>query len=337
MPAGARLTILRDKFRGCLLGAAIGDMAGAVVEAESPQYIASTYRSVDDMLRAESIPEFTGPDWRVGRFTDDTQMTICVAEWLLAGEAPAGEPLLARFAEAYEPSRRYGSGTEAILRVFPEHRAKWRELSTAMFPHGSYGNGSAMRVAPVGLAYFDNVKKATTVAIESSRPTHSHPLAYQGAVLQTLAVAMATASVEVVPAQFLRSLRSALVPFSDLMQDTSKFSLALDSIERGLAKSASCQEMSRELGTGIAVYEAVPMAIYCFLRHPHSYADVIRDAIFIGGDTDTIASMAGALAGALLGSRAIPEHWLAAVRDERYSTTTFEESADRLLAKFGPN
>ncbi len=121
---------LRDKFRGCLIGAAIGDIAGAVVEAESPGYIASKYRSVDEMLSVETVAEFAGPDWRVGRFTDDTQMMLCVAEWLLANESPSAERLLARFADAHEPSRRYGPGTAEIIRIYAEHKAQWRQLST---------------------------------------------------------------------------------------------------------------------------------------------------------------------------------------------------------------
>jgi poly(ADP-ribose) glycohydrolase ARH3 len=162
-----------------------------------------------------------------------------------------------------------------------------------------------------------------------NRPTR------QGAVLQTLAVAAATASGEAVPAAFLRPLRAGLARFSDLMQDTSRFARALDSVERGLARGASCGEMSSCLGTGVAAHEAVPMALYCFLRHPHSYAEVIHQAVFIGGDTDTIASMAGALSGALLGRQAIPEHWLLAVRDERYSTAVIADLADRLFTRFG--
>src|SRR4051794_8644626 len=120
---------LRDKFRGCLLGAMIGDVAGAVVEAEAPGYIAATYRSVDEILAAASVPEFTGPNWRVGRFTDDTQMTLCVAEWLLADDAHSPADLLRRFGDAYEPWRRYGSGTEMILRLFLQRPEQWRELS----------------------------------------------------------------------------------------------------------------------------------------------------------------------------------------------------------------
>jgi poly(ADP-ribose) glycohydrolase ARH3 len=330
------MATLRQKFRGCLLGAAVGDVIGAAVEAESPAYIARTFRSVDDILATETVEEFTGPPWLVGRFTDDTQMMLCVAEWLIAGESDSPQQLLARFADAYEPWRRYGPGTAAILRMFEAHRDNWRELATAMFPEGSLGNGGAMRVAPVGLAYFGDIRKAAAVARESSRPTHSHPRAYQGASLQAVAVALATAAHDRLdPAAFLQSLRATLRYFSDLMQDTGKFADALDAIEHGLARGASCAEMSDTIGTGVTAHEAVPMAIYCFLRHADSYADVIHHAVFIGGDTDTIACMAGAIAGAYLGVEAIPPAWRAAIREERWSAEAIEELAEQLWEEFG--
>jgi poly(ADP-ribose) glycohydrolase ARH3 len=325
---------LQQKFRGCLLGATIGDVAGAPVEAESPEYIARTYTSIDDILNTPSIPEFTGPDWQVGRFTDDTQMTLCVTEWLLEDDSHSPESLLARFVKTHEPWRRYGPATQSILRLYPHHKVHWHDLATASFPHGSYGNGSAMRVAPVGLAYFDNLHKLASVATASSRPTHTHPLAYQGAVLQAAAVATAVRQLHIDPAEFLDSLRARLTVFSDLLQDTAPFAHALDSIERGLARGVACREMSATLGTGVTAHESVPIALYCFLRHPNSYADVIHQAVFLGGDTDTIASMAGALSGAFLGKAAIPEPWLDAIREDAYSATVIETLADRLFTKF---
>jgi poly(ADP-ribose) glycohydrolase ARH3 len=329
-------TNLRDKFRGCLLGAAIGDVVGAVVEAESPAYITKTFRSIDEILATESVEEFNAPAWRVGRFTDDTQMTICVAEWLIAGETGSPQRLLARFADAYEPWRRYGPGTVGILRLFREHPDQWRELATAMFPHGSLGNGSAMRVAPVGLAFHRDLAKAAAVARESSRPTHSHSLAYQGASLQAVAGAMATAATpgELRPGQLVQALRATLRYFEELMQDTSPFGRALDEVERGLSRGATCTEMSQVLGTGVEAHEAVPMALYCFLRHADSYADVVHNAVFIGGDTDTIAAMAGALSGAYLGVQAIPTAWVARVREETWSAAAIMRLADQLCDKF---
>ena len=326
---------IREKFRGCLLGAAVGDVVGAVVEAETPAYIAKTFRSVDDILAAETVEEFTGPAWRVGRFTDDTQMMLCVAEWLIAGESHSPEKLLARFAAAHEPWRRYGPGTEAVLRLYRQHPGQWRELATAAFPHGSLGNGGAMRVAPVGLAYFRDPYEVAEVARQSSRPTHTHPLAYQGAVIQAVAVATATRLPDFLPDAFLAAARASLCYFADLMQDTVPFDRALDAIEHGLTRGASCAEMADALGCGVTAQEAVPMALYCFLRHPTSYSDVIHHAVFIGGDTDTIASMAGSISGAFLGVESIPRHWTAAIREDRYDATAIQRIADEMYAQYG--
>jgi poly(ADP-ribose) glycohydrolase ARH3 len=261
-------------------------------------------------------------------------MMLCVADWLLEDERHAPERLLARFAEAYEPWRRYGSGTEAILRQFPKFKNEWREFATAMFPFGSYGNGSAMRAAPIGLVYHRDLEKAAAVAVASSRPTHSHSLAYQGVELQVIAVASAVSCDKFSPNAFIPCMRGVLTRYSELLQDTSKFEWALNNIEEGLRDGRSCKEMSAVLGTGVTAQEAVPMAIYCFLRHPESYCDVIREAVFIGGDTDTIACMAGAISGAFLGASAIPSKWLGAVREETHSVSALEVLADRLFAKF---
>ena len=325
---------LQDRFRGCFLGAMMGDIAGAPVEAESPQYIANTFKSVDEILAVQSVPEFTGPAWQVGRFTDDTQMFLCVAQWLLDDASHSPETLLAQFAHAYEPWRRYGSGTEAILRVFPKHKDQWRELATAMFPHGSFGNGSAMRVAPVGLAFRHNLRPLPAVAIASSRPTHSHYIAYQGATLIALAVATAASSVDFSPEAFLRPMRAELQRCADLLQDKTQFARALDAIDAGLKRQASCREMAAILGTDVTAVESVPMALYCFLRHPEDYAQVIHEAIFAGGDTDTIACMAGAISGAFLGASAIPTRWLVAVREETHTVGTVESLADQLFHRF---
>ncbi len=329
------MTSSHDKFRGCILGAVLGDVAGAVVEAESPGFIAKTFASVGDILATDTVPEFQGPPWQVGRFTDDTQMMLCVAEWLLEDDSHSPEILLSRFARAYEPWRRYGTGTEAIFRAYSQHPRAWRELSTVMFSAGSYGNGSAMRVAPVGLAYANDLRALISLAMESSRTTHSHSNAYQACVLQSLAVAIATKTSAFSPDMFLSPLRAGLAHFADLLQDTTRFACALDIVEQGLRAGLPCIEMASMLGTGVAAYESVPMALYCFLRHPESYERVIHEAIFIGGDTDTIASMAGAISGAFLGRQAIPAQWLGAIREQPYSPSAIEALADRLWAKFG--
>jgi len=94
---------LRDKFAGSLLGGMLGDVIGAVVEAESPGYIRKTFRNVDEILAQTHVEELFGGKWTVGRFTDDTQMSLCVAEWLISESSLDGKSLLARFWRAYQP------------------------------------------------------------------------------------------------------------------------------------------------------------------------------------------------------------------------------------------
>ena len=83
----------------------------------------------------------------------------------------------------------------------------------------------------------------------------------------------------------------------------------------GLLAGASPNEVVAQLGHSVAAYEAVPAAVYAFLRHPASFSDALRLAIGLGGDTDTIASMVGALSGAYLGEEAIPKGWRAKIEE----------------------
>lgn len=304
----------------------MGDMLGAVVESESPGYIAKHYRQVNDILATEWVPDILGRRWRVGRYTDDTQMTLCVAEWLLAGEVDDGQALLARFSEAYRPARRYGSGVTWILRAFPERPHHWKSLSTLMFPGGSYGNGSAMRVAPIGLAFHRQPQRLVQVARLASTVTHSHPLAVAGSTLQAAAVATALRMQPPLDRDaFLLSLERTLEHLrADAYLDR------LEQLRDGLDRQLELPAMASRLGTGVAALEAVPMAIYCFLSHPHEFERVVEAAIFAGGDTDTIAAMAGSIAGALLGEAAIPKAWLARVREEDYPPGRIRRLAHQL-------
>jgi poly(ADP-ribose) glycohydrolase ARH3 len=296
----------------------VGDIIGAAVEAESPGYIRKTFKTLDDILALESVPELFGGEWKVGRFTDDTQMTLSVAEWLTSANTLEGRNLLEHFSRAYEPWRHYGSGTRLILESFPNARDKWADLATAMFPQGSYGNGSAMRVAPVGLFLHNDLPGIMETARISSIATHSHYLAVQGAVLQATAVALATKG----PADagyFLRMLVTTLSYFEKRGQDTSVYKKALARICEGIAKSVSPSKMATLLGNGIKAQEAVPMAIYCYLANAHSFEKAVEAAIFLGGDTDTIASMTGAISGAALGESSVPERWLRRSRETVYT------------------
>ena len=322
---------LVEKFSGSLLGGMVGDIIGAAVEAESPGYIRKTFQSLDDILALKTVPEIFTGEWEVGHFTDDTQMTLCVAEWLANDKAFDGKSLLERFAKAYEPWRHYASGTRMILESFPSARDRWTELATAMFPQGSYGNGSAMRVAPVGLFLHNDLRAICETARVSSAVTHSHFLAVQGAALQATAVA---AAVKGTPdtADFIRMLLKALAYFEGLGQDTSIYKKALGRIGQGIAQAIPASKMAALLGNGIKAQEAVPMAIYCFLTNPNSFEKAVESAIFLGGDTDTIGSMAGAISGAAVGEKAIPERWIKRATETVYSPEKVRQIAAELYS-----
>lgn len=323
---------LKDKFSGCLLGGMIGDVIGAAVEAESPGYIRKTFQNLDQILALKSVPELLTGEWEVGRFTDDTQMSLCVAEWLSSEAILDCKNLLERFHQAYEPWRHYGPGVRLILESFPNARERWFDLATAMFPQGSFGNGSAMRAAPVGLFLHNDLPALIETARISSAVTHSHFLALQGTALQATAVGIATRG-KFDSAQCLRILEMTLSRFADGGEDTSVYRKALALISKGLSDAVPPARMARVLGNGIKAQEAVPMALYCFLANPDSFEKAVEAAIFLGGDTDTIASMTGAICGAAVGERQIPERWLRRVTETTYTPDRVRRMAFDLYEK----
>jgi len=98
-------------------------------------------------------------------------------------------------------------------------------------------------------------------------------------------------------------------------------------------KSVPPAKMATLLGNGIKAQEAVPMAIYCYLANAVSFEKAVEAAIFVGGDTDTIASMTGAISGAALGESSIPERWLHRARETVYTPERVRQIALNLYRK----
>ena len=121
--------------------------------------------------------------------------------------------------------------------------------------------------------------------------------------------------------------------FEDMGRDTSIYKKALARISEGISKQVPPSKMVQLLGNGIKVQEAVPMAIYCFLANPNSFEKAVESAIFLGGDTDTIGSMTGAISGAALGQKQIPEKWLRRVTESVYTPDKVRQLAFDLYRK----
>jgi poly(ADP-ribose) glycohydrolase ARH3 len=303
---------LCDRFRGVLLGLALGDAIGARFEGQSADWIARRFPRDESFFDAPGTTEL----W----YTDDTQMAIGVAETLIeCGEIDEAE-LCRAFVANYVPSRGYGRGARRILEAMEEGR-DYREIAELAFPGGSYGNGAAMRVAPVGLFFRDDLDRVREQARRSAIPTHTHPLGIEGAQLLGIAVALCSK---------MESFDSGTL-FGELLAraSTTDFRQQVEAVSRVRSVDALAR-----LGNGIEAIRSVPTALACFALFPDSYQRAVGHALLLGGDTDTIAAMTGALCGALLGIEAIPRNSLALLEDQGKGKTYITTLADRLLAKY---
>lgn len=299
---------LRSKFVGCLLGTAVGDALGAWREGRGMS-------TGDDIVSsADRLQELV--------YTDDTHMTIGIAESLIESKGFDGEHMAQTFMKNYErePWRGYGPGPPLIFRMIRSGEA-WHDAATKLYRGGSFGNGSAMRVAPVGLLYCRNPERLREIAYQSSSITHFHVLGKEGAALQACAVALALSipsDEEVDRAAFLSRLRS-------FIQDR-VYKEKVGQIEELLGEQDKTKVVG-VLGNGVEAPRSVPTAIYCFAKHPKSYKETVTYAISLGGDTDTIAAMAGAISGTYLGVEAIPSNWRAKLENRDYVEALAEELA----------
>jgi poly(ADP-ribose) glycohydrolase ARH3 len=309
---------LEDRFAGALLGTMVGDQLGASFEGQPPEIVAELL-APDIESAAQAI--------RRCSYTDDTQMMIGVAESLVERRGFDAEHMAQRFAANYEPHRGYGAGTHQVLAALRAGHP-WHDVATLVFPDGSFGNGAAMRVAPVGVLLHHDLNELRHVAEGSAAITHAHPLGIEGAALQAGAVALAARSDPGrfdAPA-FLEQLQGFLRP------DADEYLRRLRSISQLLATSSTIDEVAKQLGTDIRAHGSVPAAIYAFLAHHESFSAAVIHAVRLGGDTDTIGAMTGAIAGALHGARAIPSEWVDGLENTEKGKNYVRGLARRLYA-----
>ena len=307
---------LAHKFRGALIGAAVGDALGARFEGAG---------SVEP-AELERLEQSPGPL----RYTDDTHMTLGMAQSLVESRGFDGARMAALFAQNFtdEPWRVYGPGPPRVFRLLKQG-APWDQAGRTLFGgSGSFGNGAAMRVAPAALLAFRDIDRVASLARKTAIITHAHELGIEGAVVQACAVALAlrqNPATDVREQPFLDELdaRAHSPIFQQKLHHTRWLLAAVGPTGR--------DEVVARLGRRIEAFESVPTAIYAFLRSPASFVNVVTYAISLGGDTDTIASMAGALAGAYLGVEAVPVNWRAGVED----SARLIELADSLLSLAG--
>lgn len=278
---------LSDRYRGAMVGTAVGDALGAPTEGQAS--VPAAYLETLD----------THPNLS---YTDDTAMTLAVARSLVDQGGFDGPHMAATLAAQFaaDPFRGYGSGPPMVF-FHLEQGVTWDQASEGLFDGtGSYGNGASMRVAPVALHTFPDLDAAAECAAQTALITHSHPEGIDGAVAQTVAIALLLGTETLDPQALIGTVRSSLK--TKVFRD--KLSLLAQH-----AGDRDISELAGVLGTGVAAHASVVTALGCFLSSPDSFSGAIKTAVSLGGDTDTIAAMTGALAGAYLGMTAIPQPW----------------------------
>jgi len=238
-----------------MIGAIIGDIVGSVYEF--------------DNVKTKDFPFFDDDK----EFTDDSILTIATADWLLHGGQSGA--YYHRYATEYP----YPMGSYGTMFVEWVHRAN----RGIMRPYNSCGNGSAMRVGPVGWA-FETEQETLAAAKASAECTHDHPEGIKGAQATALAIFLARNSVS--PSD----IRARIT--SDFGYD---LSLTVDEIRPRYSWGGL-----DDIVSGGTCQGSVPQAIICALE-AKDFEDAIRNAISIGGDSDTIGCITGAIAEALFG------------------------------------
>ncbi|MFI6066734.1 ADP-ribosylglycohydrolase family protein [Micromonospora sp. NPDC051227] len=282
------------RVRGAMVLAACGDALGAPFEGREPADPAE----IDDWMHRST---------QLMRFTDDTACTLVLADHLTRRRGIVNEDELAdELAREWtrEPGRGYGQGAAQLFAEIARGAA-WRQAAADMFDgHGSLGNGAAMRVAPVGLLPGLALGAVAGRARRTAMVSHQHPQALDGAAAQAVATALAALSIQDTPLDADRMVAAICQHVH-----TAEFRAALRKLPALVARAASGADVAGEVGNGVAAVQAVPAALAAFLRHPDDVPAAIGFAIGMGGDTDTIASMTGALCGARRAEKDLPVMW----------------------------
>jgi ADP-ribosyl-[dinitrogen reductase] hydrolase len=291
-----------DRFRGCLLGLAVGDAVGTAVEFLAP----GMFEPVTDMIGG-------GPfDLEPGEWTDDTSMALCLATSLVEKDGFDPGDQMDRYCrwmkEGYLSSTGscfdIGNTVSTALRRYQETG----EAFSGSTDTYSAGNGSIMRLAPVPMFYFPDKEAAVRYSAESSRTTHGVDECLDACRLF---------------ADLLHNALAGEIKAKVLFSEAAGFEGVekIAAIARGEYRVKTAEKIQ---GTGYVV-DSLEAALWCFL-YTDSFEEAILKAVNLGDDADTTAAVCGQIAGAYYGVSGIPEHWL----DRLVMRQEITDLADRL-------
>ena len=312
---------------GALAGLALGDALGMPTQAMSPEQIRAVYGRITGLVDGDASQPYA-PGMPAGSVTDDTEQALLIASLLVRGRGSSSGRVALNAVEfahallAWEDSMiergsldLLGPSTKAAL-----ERVRAGEDPLTVGGAGTT-NGAAMRVTPIGIAVSTEDPEAFAEAVWSScRVTHATRQGFQSAALVAAAVSMGIDTARS-PSPDLRSLlwkavtyvdslpeRGAWTPDPDVVAATRR---AMQLVANPASSSLEC--LVEQVGTSVASAQAIPMAFALLARDPSPQA--LLDAANIGGDTDTIGAIAGAILGAALGVQVLPADSLSMIEE----------------------
>ena len=246
------------------------------------------------------------PPWN---YTDDTEMALAIVEVLANHGGIEQEPLAQVFARRYrrEPRRGYGGTAHQILRAIGDGVPFATAAGQAFSGMGSMGNGAAMRVAPLGAYFAEDLAQVVAQARASAQVTHAHPDGQAGAIAVAVAAAGAcTLHHGPELGERLLDLAIAHAPDGPTRQGLRK--------ARALPKGCSVDLAVSALGSGIRVlsWDTVPFALWCVAQQPDDFQEAMWRTVSGLGDRDTTCAMAGGIVALVTGRGGLPASWLAA-------------------------
>jgi len=245
-----------------------------------------------------SWADLPGGPWR---WTDDTHMALSIVEVLKAYGRIEQDALAQAFARRYTeaPHRGYAGGASLLLRQIAAG-ADWRKASPSLFDNGSYGNGAAMRAAPIGGFFYTAPERAAREAQLSAVVTHAHPEGQAGAMAVAVAAALAAHTPSPSGREFLQEI-VAFVPESVTRQ---RILRAID------IPADDLRTATGELGTGskVSAQDTVPFCLWSAAYHLDHFEEALWWTAKGLGDCDTTCAIVGGIVA--LSTHEIPTAWL---------------------------
>ncbi len=348
------MKVNKDKYIGCIQGGAVGDALGAPIEFLSLSEIRDHYGQ--DGL--QDYVEYEGPR---GAFTDDTQMTMFTAEALLRGEyakiVRGIEGVLNTL--AHQSYLRWLHTQDIPVKTTQKKDGKFdilkgwlvnqKEMHKVRRPgntvvsalssgkagsikepiNNSKGCGTVMRIAPVGLMFHDNPRKAFSIACDFSAITHGHPTGYLSAGFLAAMIAFMASKVN-----YHKAIDNAM----DILAEWDNSQETVKAINGALKLYKTIKESKKEpraetiekLGQGWIAEEALAMSLFASLVYENDFKKGVLFAINHSGDSDSTGAITGNILGLINGLEQIPDNWI----DELIAQKIVSEMGEDLHQKF---